>query len=150
MENLSNLDIIAHNSIFYLCQSLVTRNDNSGNGGVIQMLRRVPPTSSQDVVYHRLDLMMPAGVGVGGRSAGSGGLGSQDLCRYFRSASTLAAASLYLSPAAHLSSFQFESWAEPSSSVIQSFMVRSLMYHLSQREKTLTFFFNLDIPWRSN
>lgn len=44
------------------------------------------------------------------------------VCRYFRQLSTLAAGSLYLSPASYLSSFKFESWAEQSPVVIQSFM----------------------------
>ena len=46
-----------------------------------------------------------------------------DLCRYFRWHSTLSAGSLFLSPASHLASFQFESWTgEPSPGLIQSFM----------------------------
>lgn len=85
---------------------IVTRHDKSGSD--VQVLRRVPPTSLPDLVYHRLDVVLsPSKV---------------DLCRYFRQHSTLTAASLFLSPAAHLSSFQFESWAEPSPVVIQSFM----------------------------
>lgn len=85
---------------------IVTRHDK--NDGEVQALRRVPPTSLPDLVYHRLDVVSSPN--------------KVELCRYFRQHSTLAAGSLYLSPAAHLSSFQFESWAEPSSVVIQSFM----------------------------
>jgi hypothetical protein len=85
---------------------IVTRHDKAGSD--VQVLRRVPPTSLPDLVYHRLDVVSsPSKV---------------DLCRYFRQHSTLTAGSLFLSPAAHLSSFQFESWAEPSPVVIQSFM----------------------------
>lgn len=85
---------------------IVTRSDKDGSD--VQALRRLPPTSLPDLVYHRLDVVSsPSKV---------------DLCRYFRQHSTLAAGSLFLSPAAHVSSFQFESWAEPSPLVIQSFM----------------------------
>lgn len=70
--------------------------------------RRIPPASPADLVYHRLDVVSsPSKV---------------DICRYFRQHSTLAAGSLFMSPAAHSSSFQFESMMEPSPVIIQSFM----------------------------
>ena len=85
---------------------IVTRHEKGASE--VQSLRRVPPTALPDLVYHRLDVVSsPSKV---------------DLCRYFRQHSTLAAGSLFLSPAAHVNSFQFESWAEPTPAVIQSFM----------------------------
>ena len=95
----------------------IVTKDKPG-GGDVQALRRVPPASPPDLVYHRLDVVSsPSKV---------------DLCRYFRQHSTLSAGSLFLSPAAHLSSFQFESWAEPSPAVIQSFMA-----YLSDKTKLI-------------
>lgn len=85
---------------------IVTKRDK--NDAEAQTLRRMPPISLPDLVYHRLDVVTSPN--------------KVELCRYFRQHSTLAAGSLFLSPAAHLSSFQFESWAEPSPMVIQSFM----------------------------
>ena len=85
---------------------IVTRYEKADSEG--QPLRRVPPSSLPDLVYHRLDVVSSPN--------------KVDLCRYFRQHSTLAVGSLFLSPAAHLSSFQFASWAEPSPVVIQSFM----------------------------
>ena len=75
----------------------------------IRALKRVPLPSTPDLVYHRLDIVSsPAKV---------------ELCRFFRQHSTLDAGSLYLSPAAYLSSFKYETWAElQSASTIQSFM----------------------------
>lgn len=76
--------------------------------GDIHTLRRVAPSTNPELVYHRLDVVSSPG--------------KVEVCRYFRQISTLAAGSLYLSPASYLSSFKFESWAEQSPVVIQSFM----------------------------
>lgn len=85
---------------------VVTRHDRSNSQ--ILTPRRIPPASPADLVYHRLDIVSsPSKV---------------DMCRYFRQHSTLAAGSLFMSPAAHSSSFQFESLTEPSPVIIQSFM----------------------------
>jgi len=85
---------------------IVTRTKSGDDD--IHALRRVAPTNNPELVYHRLDVVSSPG--------------KVEVCRYFRQLSTLAAGSLYLSPASYLSSFKFESWAEQSPVVIQSFM----------------------------
>ena len=84
---------------------VVTREKSSGE---VHALRRISPSTTPELVFHRLDVVSSPG--------------KVDICRYFRQYSTLAAGSLYLSPAAYLSSFKFESWAEQSPVIIQSFM----------------------------